>query len=72
MKVFRKVADPAIYEVVGHDGPHHLASGLLNTFPASVQQHPVSGQVTIPTHAALQWACGGGLEEPWLLAGTGG
>jgi hypothetical protein len=36
MKVFRKVADPATYQVVGHDGPRPLNSGVLNTFPASV------------------------------------
>ncbi len=36
MKVFRKVADPATYQVVGHDGPRPLDSGVLNTFPASV------------------------------------
>jgi Ca2+-binding RTX toxin-like protein len=36
MKVFRKVADPAAYQVVGHDGPRPLDSGVLNTFPASV------------------------------------
>src|SRR5262249_45572686 len=32
MKVFRKVADPATYRVVGHDGPRTLAQGVLNTF----------------------------------------
>ncbi len=36
MKVFRKVADPATYQVVGHDGPRPLDSGVLSTFPASV------------------------------------
>jgi RTX calcium-binding nonapeptide repeat (4 copies) len=36
MKVFRKVADPATYQVVGHDGPRPLDSGVLNTFPASL------------------------------------
>jgi hypothetical protein len=40
MKVFRKVADPATYQVVGHDGPHPLNSGVLNTFPASVAVMP--------------------------------
>jgi hypothetical protein len=40
MKMFRKVADPAFYEVVGHDGPHPLAANLLNTFPASIPVKP--------------------------------
>jgi hypothetical protein len=40
MKIFRKVADPAVYQVVGHDGPRPLAIGLLNTFPASVPVKP--------------------------------
>jgi hypothetical protein len=31
-KVFRKVADPATYAVVGHDGPRSLTGGVLNTF----------------------------------------
>lgn len=31
-KVFRKVADPATYMVVGHDGPRSLTGGVLNTF----------------------------------------
>jgi hypothetical protein len=40
MKVFRKVADPARYQVVGHDGPRPLAASTLNTFPASVPVKP--------------------------------
>jgi hypothetical protein len=36
LKIFRKVADPDIYSVVGHDGPRTLAPGLLNTFPAKI------------------------------------
>lgn len=36
MKVFRKVAEPNFYRVIGHDGPRPLAGGLLNTFPASI------------------------------------
>ena len=31
-QVFRKVADPATYMVVGHDGPRALTAGVLNTF----------------------------------------
>ncbi len=40
MKVFRQVADPATYEVVGHDGPRSLAAGVLNGFPASIAVKP--------------------------------
>jgi hypothetical protein len=40
MKVFRKVADPATYQVVGHDGPRELVPGALNTFPANVSAQP--------------------------------
>lgn len=40
MKIFRKVADPATFQVVGHDGPRQLAGGLLNTFPASIPVKP--------------------------------
>jgi hypothetical protein len=36
MKIFRKVSDPDIYQVVAHDGPHPISSGLFNTFPANV------------------------------------
>jgi hypothetical protein len=35
-KVFRKVAEPAFYKAVGHDGPRNLAGGLLNTFTTSI------------------------------------
>jgi hypothetical protein len=40
MKVFRKLADPSTYMVVGHDGPRPLAASTLNTFPASVPVKP--------------------------------
>jgi hypothetical protein len=54
MKIFRKVADPARYQIVGHDGPRPLAGGLLNTFPASVPVKPgdvlgVSGTSSVDT-----------------------
>jgi hypothetical protein len=39
-KVFRKVADPATYMVVGHDGPRDLTAGALNTFPAKIPVQP--------------------------------
>ena len=40
MKIFRKVADPARYEVVGHEGPRTLAAGALNSFPAAIPVKP--------------------------------
>lgn len=39
-KAFRKVADPATYTVVGHDGPRDLTPGALNTFPANIKVQP--------------------------------
>jgi hypothetical protein len=35
LKVFRPLGG-ATYQVVGHDGPHTLTGGALNTFPASI------------------------------------
>jgi hypothetical protein len=35
-KVFRKVGDPDRYEAVGHDGPHPLDPGQLNSFATSI------------------------------------
>jgi len=37
MKVFRKVADPLTYTVVGHDGPRPLNPSMVNTFQTSLQ-----------------------------------
>jgi len=36
MKVFRKVADPLTYTVVGHDGPRPLTPSIVNTFQTSL------------------------------------
>jgi hypothetical protein len=36
MKVFRKIANPANYAVVAHDGPRALTSSALNTFPVNI------------------------------------
>ena len=36
MKVFRKVADPLTYTVVGHDGPRPLSPSIVNTFQTSL------------------------------------
>jgi hypothetical protein len=32
LKVFRKVADPTTYQVVGHDGPRSISPATVNTF----------------------------------------
>ena len=40
MKVFRKVGNPAIYSVVGHDGPRPITPATLNTFPVNVPVMP--------------------------------
>jgi hypothetical protein len=39
MKLFRQVAGMT-YQAVGHDGPHELTPGVLNTFPANVTAAP--------------------------------
>ena len=36
MKVFRKIADPLTYTVVGHDGPRPLIPSIVNTFQTSL------------------------------------
>jgi hypothetical protein len=36
LKVFRKVADPATYMAVGHDGPRDLIPGNVTGYPASI------------------------------------
>ena len=36
LKVFRKVADPFGYQVVGHDGPRPIAGGTVNTFSSAI------------------------------------
>jgi hypothetical protein len=40
MKIFRKVAEPSTYQVVGHDGPHPLTPAVVNTFPANIAVQP--------------------------------
>ena len=36
MKVFRKVAEPKTWMIVGHDGPRDLAPAVVNTFPTNI------------------------------------
>jgi hypothetical protein len=40
MKVFRKIAEPATFQVVGHAGPGTLTQPGRNTFPASIRVSP--------------------------------
>src|SRR5262245_39970937 len=51
LKVFRKVADPATYQAVGHDGPRPLTPATLNTFETSIPVQPgdVIGNFTAAT-----------------------
>ena len=39
-KVFRKIADPATYLVVGADGPRDLTAGAVNTFASDIPAQP--------------------------------
>ena len=63
MKVFRKVADPARYQVVGHAGPRTVTPGGTdgNTFPASipVKAGDVLGLHTVTTDAPSIFASPG-------------
>lgn len=40
MKIFRKVADPLTYRVVGHDGPRALTPGTINKFAVNMPVQP--------------------------------
>jgi hypothetical protein len=59
LKVFRKVADPASYEVVAHD-TEPIVSGSLNTFPVNlpVQSGDVLGSTTNPGASGCAFAAG--------------
>jgi hypothetical protein len=61
MKIFRKVAEPATYLVVGHDGPHPLTPGQVNTFATDIAVQP--GDLLGMNDASTQNAC--------LFVGTG-
>jgi hypothetical protein len=56
MKVFRQVAAPVTYRVIGHDGPHTLTPGTVNTFPTNVPVQP--GDVLgLQTASSAMTAC---------------
>jgi hypothetical protein len=61
LKVFRKLADPASFQVVGHAGPETLTPGGTagNTFPANVRVRP--GDL-LGLHTPTASACG--FKEP--------
>jgi hypothetical protein len=40
MKVFRKIAAPARYRVIAHDGPRPLIPGVVNEFPVDIPVQP--------------------------------
>jgi hypothetical protein len=70
MKVFRKIADPSTYQVVGHDGPRDLTEGALNTFPASIAVTPGDTlglniqNAAVHSNACLFFPPGGGESNP--------
>jgi hypothetical protein len=59
MKIFRKIGEPDVYRVVGHDGPRTVTAGTTagNTFPANVSARPgdVLGFHT-PTGSSIECA----------------
>jgi hypothetical protein len=65
-KVFRKIAEPATFQVVGHDGPRTLTASTVNTFSASIAVKP--GDFIGFHGAAVNHACvfpAGALESYW-------
>lgn len=56
LKVFAPTGTPGSYVVRGQEGPHILAAGVLNTFPARV---PVeAGEILGLYHGTIGTACG--------------
>jgi hypothetical protein len=73
MKVFRRVS-AGNYNVVGHDGPRALASGALNTFPASIIARPgdLLGMNDNSVSPAASTACTfAGLAGDFVFFGSG-
>jgi hypothetical protein len=65
-KVFRKIAEPATFQVVGHDGPRTLTPSTVNTFSASIAVRP--GDFIGFHGAAVNHACvfpAGAMESYW-------
>jgi hypothetical protein len=61
MKMFRKVADPSTYQVVGHDGPRPLTPSVVNTFPVSIRVRPgdvLGSNALSPTPNLCRFATG--------------
>jgi hypothetical protein len=38
--VYRQIGDPDIFKTVGHEGPHPLAVGEVNSFPSNIPVQP--------------------------------
>jgi hypothetical protein len=71
-KVYRKIADPAKYQVVAHDGPRQLAAGnALRTFPVNIPVNP-GDVIGFHTNDAPLCAFSSPADVYLFLAGTGG
>lgn len=59
MKIFRKLAEPSTYEVVGHDGPRSPVPSSLNTYETSIDVLPgdVLGLTPLTASAGESVAC---------------
>jgi hypothetical protein len=66
MKVFRKVANPAVYMVVGHDS-RTLTGAIVNTFSTSIPVKP--GDVLGASGSGASTACvfSSALGDSWLV-----
>lgn len=66
MKVFRKVADPAVYMVVGHDS-RTLTGGIVNSFATNIPVKP--GDVLGASGSGASTACvfSSALGDSWLV-----
>ena len=69
LKVFRKIAEPASYEVVAHDGPRALTPGGTagNTFPTAL---PVQAGDVLGLHMTTIGQCRIDATDSFLLATT--
>ena len=69
LKVFRKIAEPATYEVVAHDGPQALTPGGTagNTFSTAL---PVRAGDVLGLHMTTTGQCAIDVTDSFLLATT--
>jgi hypothetical protein len=62
LKVFRKIADPATYQAVGHDGPRPLTAANLNTFETGIPVEPgdvLGVNSAVPSQTACSFSAPG-------------